>query len=699
MWTHSIRWKLGAFAAVLLALSFVVAGAAYAFASRLQGDAAVLNTAGRQRMLSQRMARDAFSVVAGIDEAEARASLRSAVETFDQTLQSLMRLQPGTAADAAVLSKLQDVEQRWNQLKAAVLVVAATPRASEELQRAMVNVRPAVEALVQQLDETVAIYESLSRDKVNQLQRMVGWAVLLALLVAMLGWAATGALVIAPVKRLVASAMRLADGDLDQAPVFQGYDEVGDAGRSLRLVIDALNSMITSIQNVSTEMERTSALVRAGSKAVVTNAEQQTNLVDHMITLLRGEVDAAFRRISDDVSRLASAARAGASATQELERAMGELAEGTEALSSSIEQTASAQGELSTSMQSVGESVTALLGQMDVTEAALQRISGSLTEVQVSTGETARLAEAVIDDAHAGLVAVQTTRASNESIRTVTDEGRNAIRSLDRRLQEMEGIMDVIENVARETKILSLNAALIASQAGDQGESFAVVAQRVRGLAERSARSTYDVAELLGGIRADSRRAVEAMTRAGEQVDQGVALSGNAVDALDKIVVSARRSTERVQGIARASVAQAKDSRSAVAAMELARTMCARIALAMEEQSKGGATISGAADRIETIAQQARDATNQQVVAIAHIRKLGEEVGVMVRGVEQVVEGHQRARTELLDTAGMVVALARDTSAQARKTDVTIDEMASQTSALGQRVARFRLRRATPLAG
>ena len=154
---------------------------------------------------------------------------------------------------------------------------------------------------------------------------------------------------------------------------------------------------------------------------------------------------------------------------------------------------------------------------------------------------------------------------AEEAIRKMSETVIGAserIRALETRIGEVSSIANVIKEIAGQTNLLALNAAIEAARAGEQGRGFAVVADEVRKLAERTSSATTEIEQMITGIQGDTGNAVSAMNAALPEVEQGIALASLASDALGAIERGAREALTRVHEIADATHEQSAASTS-----------------------------------------------------------------------------------------------------------------------------------------
>jgi len=173
------------------------------------------------------------------------------------------------------------------------------------------------------------------------------------------------------------------------------------------------------------------------------------------------------------------------------------------------------------------------------------------------TAESARTAKA--SAAHGGAV-VQETVAGMRRIAEVVKRSAEGVKTLGRSSDQIGEIVCVIEDIADQTNLLALNAAIEAARAGEQGRGFAVVADEVRKLAERTTQATKEIADMIRRIENDTAEAVRSMEMGTKEVNHGITLADAAGTSLKEIVDVSERVTEMIIHIASASEQQASTS-------------------------------------------------------------------------------------------------------------------------------------------
>ena len=152
---------------------------------------------------------------------------------------------------------------------------------------------------------------------------------------------------------------------------------------------------------------------------------------------------------------------------------------------------------------------------------AINEMAASIDQVSSNAAESASVAERAVEIAHTGSQVVHDTINGMDTIRGQIQETSKRIKRLGESSQEIGDIVSLINDIADQTNILSLNAAIQASMAGDAGRGFAVVADEVQRLAERSSAATKQIAALVKTIQTDTNEAVISMEQTTSEVVGG----------------------------------------------------------------------------------------------------------------------------------------------------------------------------------
>lgn len=540
--------------------------------------------------------------------------------------------------------------------------------------------------------EIVVPIESEMSAAMAYIWRSIGYGFAVVLTMAFVGLAFIRRVITGPIFNVLDTTKYLAEGDLTVRASVTSDDEIGDLAVQTNEVVANLHTMIEDIRLVTDDALDISSTVKEMSRVVLDGSNKQGASIDSIISSMEG-VNTLITEIAKATDVLASSVEKGSSSVLELDASVNEVVDNTESLFVSVDETARSTKDMSSSIKVISENIENLSSAITQVSSSMSEINASIKEVETNASEGNRFADEVISDARAGMKSVESTIGGMVKIKETTREGADSINNLCKRIQEIGQILDVIRDVAEETNILAINAAIIAAQSGEYGKSFSVVANEIKDLAERTTSSAKEVSEIIQAVEIESGRAGNAMERGVESVEEGVRLAVEAGEGLKKIVASAQRSTSSVREIARAAAEQAKGSRQAVEATEKVAEMTKRIANSAREQARGSELINKASERMSEIAYKVKGSTRAQVEANEQIKQTMDDVSRMVTHINKAIGEQSRNIVKVLERIASVRNVSVEHIEKAVETKKAAEEMVMLNSKLMEGVKRFKLKK------
>ncbi len=391
---------------------------------------------------------------------------------------------------------------------------------------------------------------------------------------------------------------------------------------------------------------------------LVHGGEEQEAAVEESASLL-SHIDASIRRINGEVESLAGAAEAVSSAVLEMGSSIDEVTRSTGALSESVDASTASVHEMSASIRQVAESAESVQSMAEESAAAMAQMDQAIQEVRDHAQGSAALTLQVAEEGEAGTREVRATIEGIQEIRTLSGDARHVLERLAQRIAEIGEIVDVISGINEETNLLSLNAAIIAAQAGEQGKAFAVVANHVKTLAQRTAKSTKEIAALIHAVQQESGNALHAMHAGTRAVEEGVSRSQRAGEALGRIRSSAQEASVRVAEIARATEEQARNSRHVAEAAQTTSAMVQQISTAVSQQSRASENLLQNAERALDTCRRVHRSTEDQLDSSRFITTSVTSIRDRIHSIRENTRAHEKASQSMAAAVERILGVAR----------------------------------------
>ncbi len=322
--------------------------------------------------------------------------------------------------------------------------------------------------------------------------------------------------VVGPLRDVSTVMSKMMDGDFN-ARITASYE--GDFDLLKKDINSLGDSLYTTVQEVSTTLSD-----MAGGD---------------LTTRITAEYKGDFSNIKNSINQLGTA----------LDNALSEVA-------GVISATASAASQISSSTEQMAAGAQEQTSQAGEVATAVEEMSQTILENSKNASSTADTAKRSKESAEAGGKVVQETVKGMERIAKVVRTSAKTVRALGKSSDQIGEITGVIDDIADQTNLLALNAAIEAARAGEQGRGFAVVADEVRKLAERTTKATKEIAGMIKQIQSETTGAVSSMEEGTHEVDTGISLADQAGASLREIVETSQRVTDMVLQIASASAEQ-----------------------------------------------------------------------------------------------------------------------------------------------
>jgi methyl-accepting chemotaxis protein len=339
-------------------------------------------------------------------------------------------------------------------------------------------------------------------------------------------------------------------------------------------------------------------------------------MVDHLREIISGVV-VVCESLSSTTTESSAAAEESTATVFQIAQIMDVVAAGNRDQARHIQDTGAIFAELGLTAEQIALVAAHQAEAIGRTTAALEKLDGGIAALSSQGATLTKVAHDATAEAAAGTSAVVETAAKMAELKAISTTAAGAMASLEERSSQVEEIVDTIGDIADQTNLLALNAAIEAARAGEHGRGFAVVADEVRKLAERSSIATREIAKILGAIKRETLAAGEAMRSSSASMDAGISISQSASRSLETLGAVIATTASVAEGLA-------------LGAIEM-REASLRVTASMADSSAAVVQSSAAASGM-------RDRTDEIVAAMVPVAQTAEQNATRTREAAQTTQ-------------------------------------------------------------
>ena len=453
--------------------------------------------------------------------------------------------------------------------------------------------------------------------------------------------------ILRPVKVFAGSLNRLRNGDLSR----ELSDEVKKRNNSRRDELGALGQGLGGAQGYLAYMADQLKLIADGDLTIEVKIYGEKDELGHSLTHMTDNIHKIMMHLAEDAEQLNNSSMMLANASNESSEATSQIAKTIQQVASGITQQSESVNKTALSVEQMGRAIDGVAQgaqeQANATSKAAEitnQLSRVISQVAGNAAAVVRETDNAASAAKEGYATVTDTLEGMVKIKEKVDLSSAKVEEMGKRSGEIETIVSMIEDISSQTNLLALNAAIEAARAGEAGKGFAVVADEVRKLAEKTSASAKEIGLLIKGIQLTVNEAVTAMEDGAHEVETGLNTAEKAGKALGVIDEVSKRLMKEAEEAASAAEEMAASASELVSSVDSVSAVVEQNTASTEEMAASSAEVLVAIENIASVSQENSAAveevsasTEQMSAQIQEVNQSATELAQLAQLLKKVV--------------------------------------------------------------
>ena len=518
---------------------------------------------------------------------------------------------------------------------------------------------------------------------------VVGVAMVGSLVLAFLLANQLGRHIARPLEEQIGGSAAVARGDLSVQLMETASGELGELARAFNGMTAGLRALVSQVGQGVTEVMSVSRTLEERGKQLGRVASKQAGAIGEASQSV-GRFSQSIHDVNESVEQITQTAEETSSSAVEMDAAIGEVAARMNELTEAIAATSAGVTQVTANIARIARSAGTLQEVTNGTAQHLEELTRTVSSVASKATESSGLSKDSSRAADEGMTVVRQASASMDAISTSFQALEECVSRLADRSRSIEEIVQVITDVADETKLLALNASIIAAQAGSEGAAFSVVARQVRELADRTHRSAGEITGLVRATQQDTSAAVRAAEEGSARIAEGVQRAVASGEVLKRILETSTTSAARTREIADATAQQASDLDRVGVAMREIDAAVEEIRRSTQEQEQSSAEMARAIESIRDLGLAVQDSTQQQRNGSSMISKAAMQVSETLSQIVSATSTQKRSGQAIEQTLGVFSEVSAETVKAAEAITTAVETLVKRASWLEEESRRFR---------
>lgn len=484
---------------------------------------------------------------------------------------------------------------------------------------------------------------------------------------------------------------RITRGDLSVEVPDLGENEIGRIAQGVRSLTERLLLMVSKLKSTAVNVSIAIRQVDLTYKNVTGGMNKQSGAVREMTKAIQ-TASGAHADIRDSAEKMASFSEENASSLIELKATAEEITAHTNRLLRATEDLYSVVSQLTQSARMISKTTSGALVAVEDTSVSVEEIGSLIREVERHARESSKMAGSVQElTSDVGMTTIMNAVEGMDNIALEVQKSFEIVQRLESRSTDIEKVLLVIRDVTEQTSLLSLNAAILAAQAGEYGKSFSVVADEISALSDRTASSTREIGGIVKSIQSDIRDAGSSIDSAKVKVDEGNGLVLNVGNVLKDILTASGHSTEMARAIERATEEQSGGVKQITTAVDEIRKMMKNIAKSTGEQEKALNFLLESVGEVKDVADMTKRGTEEQAIGTNGISKNLELANDKTARISEAVSNQQRMNDTMVSTVEQISSIGNATVKDMEEVSTSLSTLFEEIEVLKKEMEIFKV--------
>lgn len=494
-----------------------------------------------------------------------------------------------------------------------------------------------------------------------------------------------------PVKKINEALAMATGGDLTVEISEFKDDEFRSIANGFRFLIDRLASTLNKLRSMSEDVSMAINQLTLTFRNVNQGTQKQTESINNVTASIK-HASESHKQITEDTGKLVDFSNENVTSLLEMKAAADEIALSTGRLFNATEDAYSVVAEVSQTAKVIAENAEEASSAVEDTSASVEEINASVKEVEGNAKESARLVSNIreilggqcIDEVSDAIISMDTlmseVKRSSETVSQLS--GRSA---------DIGKMLRVIKDVTEQTNLLSLNAAILAAQAGEYGKSFSVVADEIRGLSDRTAASTKEISNIVKTIQSEIADAAGAINSSLNIATESHTLVCKSGEDIGKALEVSQTSSAMAEAIERVTEEQAKGLKQIAVSVENIRKMIEHTAKVTQEQQTGTAHLLESVSDVKDAADIVKYGAKKEAAGIKAVSTNLELADERIKQIGEATSSYQKVNDSTAAAMEQMRVIGMTTVRDVEEVSISLATLFNEIELLKKEMGTFKI--------